>query len=141
MSTVSLVGIRVCIDVDDMDRGVAFYVDGLGLTVGRRFDGKFVELLGAGSPIDLLENPATTKPVPNDTTTTRTYTRHWTPVHLDFVVDDIDAAVARAVAAGATIENAIRTAPYGRIATLADPFGHGFDLLEMNERGYDALVK
>ena len=32
------------------------------------------------------------------------HARHWTPVHLDFVVDDLQAAVANAVAAGATLE-------------------------------------
>jgi hypothetical protein len=30
---------------------------------------------------------------------------------------------------------------YGRIAMLADPFGHGFRLLSFNERGYDALLE
>jgi hypothetical protein len=33
--------------------------------------------------------------------------RHWTPIHLDFVVDDLDAAVERAVSAGATIEREV----------------------------------
>ena len=34
----------------------------------------------------------------------------------------------------------IEEAPYGRIAMLADPFGHGFCMIEMNAKGYDALL-
>ena len=33
-----------------------------------------------------------------------------------------------------------KDAAYGRIAMLADPFGHGFCLLQFNDRGYDALL-
>ena len=70
----------------------------------------------------------------------RRYDRHWTPVHPDVVVDDLDSAVTRAVGAGAVLETAARDAPYGRIAMLADPFGHGFCLVQFNARGYDALL-
>lgn len=71
---------------------------------------------------------------------TRDYRRHWTPVHLDFVVPDLAAALARARDAGATLEGEPRTANWGRIATLADPFGHGFCLLEFRGRGYDEIA-
>jgi 3D-(3,5/4)-trihydroxycyclohexane-1,2-dione acylhydrolase (decyclizing) len=40
------------------------------------------------------------------------------------------AALARAVAAGAVVEAPACEAPYGRIAMLADPFGHGFCLIQ-----------
>ena len=50
--------LRICIDVDDMERAIAFYTEGLGLKLGRRFKNDFVELLGAGSPINLLLNAA-----------------------------------------------------------------------------------
>ena len=66
--------------------------------------------------------------------TRRRYSRHWTPVHPDIVVDDVDAAVERAVAAGAKLEAPAKDAAYGRIAMLADPFGHGFCLLQFNRR-------
>jgi lactoylglutathione lyase len=71
---------------------------------------------------------------------TRDYTRHWTPVHLDFAVDDIDAGVAQAVAAGARIEVPIEQHKYGKIAVLADPFGHGLCLLQFEGRGYDEIA-
>jgi hypothetical protein len=38
------------------------------------------------------------------------------------------------------LEAPARDASYGRIAMLADPFGHGFCLLAFNVQGYDALL-
>jgi hypothetical protein len=67
--------------------------------------------------------------------------RHWTPFHLDVVVAEVDAAIACAVAAGAKVEAPARDTHYGRIAMLADPFGHGFRLLQFSARGYDALLE
>lgn len=131
--------IRICIDVDDIDRAIAFFVEGLGLRIGRRFDRRWAELLGASSPIDLLANAAGTAAA-EGLDARRSYARHWTPVHLDFVVTDMDAAIARATRAGATLERPVRIEPYGKLANLADPFGNGICLLEMNARGYDALL-
>ncbi len=71
-------------------------------------------------------------------TSGRHYDRHWTPVHLDFAVEDIEAAVARVVAAGATVEAQISQHPYGKLAVLADPFGHGFCFLQFEGGSYDA---
>jgi predicted enzyme related to lactoylglutathione lyase len=127
------------IDVPDIARGEAFYCNALGLTVGRRFNRDFVELLGASAAVYLLRKDAGTSigPAGGDS---RRYERHWTPIHPDFVVEDIDRAVERVLAAGAVQEAAIREAPYGKIAMFADPFGHGFCLIEFNEEGYDAIA-
>jgi len=132
--------LRICIDVDDMERAITFYTDGLSLRCGRRFQSGFTELLGAGSPIDLLLNAAGTKPLVGQDAT-RSYQRHWTPVHLDFVVDDIEAAVTRLLAHGAVLEMPVQDRAWGHIAGLADPFGHGIDLLQFTGRGYDELIK
>jgi catechol 2,3-dioxygenase-like lactoylglutathione lyase family enzyme len=132
--------IRVCIDVDDMERAIAFYTQGLGLRLGRRLDNDWVELLGATSPLDLLRNAAGTPPLGDSHPQRRDYGRHWTPVHLDFVVTDIDAAAAHLVAHGARLEQPIQDRRWGRMASLADPFGHGLDLLEFKGRGYDELL-
>ena len=53
---------------------------------------------------------------------------------------DIDTAAARLVALGATLERPIQVRRWGRMANLADPFGHGFDLLEFKGRGYDEML-
>ena len=127
------------IDVEDLARAVAFYTAALGLTVGRRLGPGAVELLGAGAPIYLLEKPAMSAAGPA-TTQSRSYSRHWTPVHLDFVVADIEKALRAAMDAGATLEVATVTNVLGKIAQLADPFGHGFCLIEFVARGYDELV-
>jgi predicted enzyme related to lactoylglutathione lyase len=134
-------GLRVCIDVDDLDHGLAFYTRALGLTVGRRDpEGAWAELLGAPTPLDILAKPPGTAALPRGTRALRDYERHWTPVHLDFVVEDLAAAVRRAVDAGAKVERDAETKPWGAIAILSDPFGHGFCLLEMKGRGYDEVL-
>lgn len=129
----------VNLDVDDIERAVDFYTKGLGLAVGRRFDNGFVELLGAQAPIYLLLKAANSKPF-EAARAERSYARHWTPVHLDFVVQDLDTALERALGAGARLEGAPSEHAYGRLALLADPFGHGFCLLEFRGKGYDELT-
>ncbi|MET4390262.1 putative enzyme related to lactoylglutathione lyase [Bradyrhizobium sp. F1.4.3] len=126
------------IDVPDVETATNFYTAAFGLTVGRRFGTDFVELLGWPAPVYLLTKQAGTLGAGRDR---RRYERHWTPLHIDVVVDDVDAAVERAVRAGAVLEAPARDAPYGRIAMLADPFGHGFCLLAFSHEGYGALVR
>jgi predicted enzyme related to lactoylglutathione lyase len=133
-----MTGLLVNIDVDDIDKAVAFYRDGLGLTVGRRFGTDFVEMLGSTSPIYLLKKPAGSAAFKDGAA--RDYRRHWTPVHLDFEVPDLEAAFERAKKAGARVESEIRTAKWGKIVLLADPFGNGFCLLQFTGRGYDELL-
>ena len=130
----------VNIDVPDIDRGVAFYTQALGLRVGRRLGAGCMELLGAEVPIYLLEKGAGTRIGPADGDTRR-YERHWSPVHLDIVVEGLESAITRAKAAGAIQEADIIDAPYGRLAMFADLFGHGFCLIEFSERGYDAIAE
>src|SRR4051812_10719476 len=108
----------VNLDVDDMDRAVRFYTEGLMLHVGRRFDDGFVELLGAQAPIYLLLNRAGSQPF-GGASHGRDYSRHWTPVHLDFVVPDLDAAIIRAVAASGLLESGPSEHAYGRLARLS----------------------
>ena len=131
--------LRVCIDVDDLDRAIAFYMRALGLRVRRRFESSFAELEGAGTPIDLLAKPAGSAPCPAPGVT-REYRRHWTPVHLDVAVDDLDAALVRARDAGAILEGEVATHPFGRMANLADPLGHGFCLIQFVGRGYGEVI-
>jgi predicted enzyme related to lactoylglutathione lyase len=118
------------IDVDDLDRAVAFYSSGLGFVEQRRlFDNSTAELLAGSSFIYLLAKPADTAPF-RGSSEVRRYSRHWTPVHLDFVVSDLEAAVAQAETAGAKLERPIRSEDAWREAQLSDPFGNGFCLLE-----------
>ena len=129
----------VNIDVDDLGRAETFYRDAFGLAAARRFGDGGVEMVGASSPVYLLRKDAGGA-ANEGTRQTRDYGRHWTPVHLDFVVDDLATAIARAEAAGAVREGDVRTARWGRIATFADPFGNGFCLIEFLNRGYDEIA-
>ena len=130
----------VNIDVDDLEKAIEFYSLAFDLRLSRRlFDDSVAEMTGAGSTIHLILKPAGSAPgasIPQ----ARSYARHWTPVHLDFAVDDIAAAVKRAVRAGATLEGAITPCSWGILATMCDPFGHGFCLVQLSERGYDAVA-
>jgi uncharacterized glyoxalase superfamily protein PhnB len=91
--------------------------------------GAWARLTAAGATIHLQHAPE------------RPYTRHWTPVHLDLLTTALEPAVARATGAGAVLERPIQAAGWGRMANLADPFGHGVCLVEMGPRGYDALIE
>lgn len=129
----------VNIDVDDLGRAERFYCEAFGLRIGRRLGEDAVELVGGPTPIYLLAKAAESFATPRRSQK-RTYERHWTPVHLDFVVEDIDAAVSRALAAGAVLEAPIHAAQWGRLALMADPFGHGFCLVQFTDAGYDSIV-
>src|SRR5262249_31288290 len=129
----------VNIDVDDLAKAIAFYQQTMGLRIGRRFGSLGVEMLGSSSPIFLLAKPAGTR-ASTATNEVRRYARHWTPVHLDFIVPQLESAVRHALDAGATLEDEIETHDWGRIAHLADPFGHGICLIQFLGRGYDEIA-
>ncbi len=124
------------VDVDDLETAIAFYQRGVGLRVGRRlFEGTVVEMLGASSPIYLMEKRPGALASAN-TSQLRDYGRHWTPVHLDFIVDDVAAAARNALAAGAKLEGELQSFRWGRQATMSDPFGHGLCFVQWLGKGY-----
>lgn len=131
--------ILVNIDVPDLEAAIDFYSRAFGLALHRRLGATGAEMLGAPAPIYLLQKAAGT-PAAGAVRQPRDYARHWTPVHLDVVVDDVDDAVARAVAAGARLEDPAVSHDWGRIAHLSDPFGHGICMMQFLGRGYDALA-
>jgi predicted enzyme related to lactoylglutathione lyase len=129
----------VNIDVNDLETAVRFYGAAFGLRVGRRFGALGVEMLGSSAPIYLLVKEAGT-PASDATSQVGSYERHWTPTHLDFVVEDIERAVQTAVQAGARIEKPIAAHKWGKLALMADPFGHGFCFVQFLGRGYDEIA-
>lgn len=130
----------VNIDVDDLEKAVCFYSAAFGLRVGRRFGTFGVEMLGSSAPIYLLAKEEGT-PAADTTLQVRSYGRHWTPNHLDFVVEEIEGAVQEAVQAGARLEKPIATQKWGKLALMADPFGHGFCFVQFLGRGYDEIAE
>jgi predicted enzyme related to lactoylglutathione lyase len=127
------------IDATDLEKAIAFYEQGVGLRLTRRlFGGTVAEMQGASSPVYLLTKGDGT-PFTQHGNQRRDYRRHWTPVHLDFVVPDLDAAVHKALTAGAALEGKQRFA-WGHLATLSDPFGHGLCFVQWIGRGYDEIA-
>ena len=133
-------GLIVNIDVDDLVLAEAFYCAAFGVKPGRRIGWSGVELVGLPAPIWLLLKD-TDHAVAPGRAITRSYARHWTPVHLDVAVEDLASATQRALAAGAIQEGETRHTEWGSIAMFADPFGHGFCLIQFSERGYDAIAE
>ena len=128
------------IEVTAMAHGLDFYCDGLGLMLKRRLSLTWVELDGANLPIFLLADRPPLADL-GSTSVPRSYQRHWTPVHLDFIVVDLDQLVPRLVARGGSLDRDIKVREYGRIANMADPFGNGFDLIEFSGAGYDRVAR
>ena len=124
-----MIGIEICIDVPDLAKGVRFYADAFGFSkIAEPYKGVAV-LAVDGAKITLLEKREQTNPSPH-TQDVRRYDRHWTPVHLDFHVDDVKAALDKAVRAGAVKEQFFEDPKHGSAAFCADPFGNGFCILQ-----------
>ena len=111
---------EICIDVDDVDKAVNFYGRGLGLTVVKH-EPDWAQVKLEEQTFWIMKIPAG-----KQGEISRDYRRHWTPVHLDFAVDDIQAAITRAVAAGGKLEGR----PKPELANFSDPSGNGVDLVQ-----------
>jgi catechol 2,3-dioxygenase-like lactoylglutathione lyase family enzyme len=115
----------VSIDVPLLDDGLRFYRDALGFTEIARPAPTYVILACGNGQIGLMEKPAGSRPA-RGSDDVRRYERHWTPVHIDFHVDDFEAFLARAVNAGAKCEQKFEGGGRPPIAFCSDPFGNGF---------------
>lgn len=125
----------VNIDVPDITKAIHFYTSAMELEFNRLIDDDVAELTGTSFVIYLLKNPPGSKSLDKDQLL-RSYSRHWTPIHIDFVVDDVEAAVRIAVDAGAKQESKCIEWRGSRCITLSDPFGHGFCFIEFNAETY-----
>jgi Glyoxalase-like domain len=99
------------IDVPDLAEAERFDVEAFGLRVGRRLGTDFAEILGWPVPLYLLRKDPGTIGAGNQA---RNYERHWTPIHPDIVVDNLDDAIARAARGGARVEQGPRIVAFGR---------------------------
>ena len=124
-----MISVSISVDVPDMAAGIRFYESAFGFTKAAEPIPDVVVLHTGSTEICLLEKQAGSRPS-TSTEETRHYDRHWTPVHMDFHVDDFDAALARALGAGAKQEQIFRNRAHPAVAFCSDPFGHGFCLIE-----------
>ena len=117
------------IDVPELAPAIEFYSAALGLNLHRIIDDDVAELTGASSVIYLLAKNAGSA-TDSSGAGKRHYSRHWTPVHIDFVVADVVAAADRALRSGAKQESECVEWKESKCITFSDPFGHGFCLIE-----------
>ncbi|MET9312084.1 VOC family protein [Kribbella sp. NPDC003505] len=110
----------VQVPVPSLDEGIRFYVDGLGHRVKWRNDAvgqAGLELPDGDSELVLTEHLS--------------YEPNW-------LVDDVQAAVATFTAAGGTVLSAPADIPVGRVVVVQDPFGNVLVLVDLSKGLYTA---
>ena len=124
-----MAAVSVSVDVPDLLEAVRFYCTAFGFSKSSEPVPGVAVLRAGNTDICLLEKRPGSQ-ASSRTTETRHYERHWTPVHLDIHVEDLSAALSKALDAGATREQVFEDPEHGSVAFCSDPFGHGFCLIE-----------
>ena len=94
--------VKICLDVADLDEAGAFYCQALGCTeVGR--NPRNVRVTAGGIEIYLMLRPEGSMPF-LAATEGRSFARHWTPVHLDFSVEDVGRSTSEITRLGGIVE-------------------------------------
>ena len=112
--------------VDDVDEAVAFYTKQLGFDLLSSAAPAFADVKRGNLRL-LLAGPTSSagRPMPDGR---KPGPGGWNRIH--FIVDDIDAEVARLRDAGATFRNDIVTGPGGKQILLEDPSGNVVELFQ-----------
>ena len=115
----------VTIDVPELEAGLKFYRDAMGLVEVARPLPTYVVLKCGDARIGLVEKQTGTNPA-KGSDDVRRYERHWTPVHIDFHVDDLEGVLSTLYSAGAICEQRFEGGKHPPVAFCSDPFGNGF---------------
>ncbi len=116
---------NISIDVPNLEDGLRFYCRVFGWQEKSRPFPTMAVLDGGNVTICIHEKAAGSHPTP--TGAERGYKRHWTPVHLDLHVPNVDEVLELAIAEGAVVERSFDKPK--AVAFCSDPFGHGFCLI------------
>ena len=128
-----MISVSVSIDVPSLAEGLRFYGAVFGFEmVSEPYPGVAV-LRTEGAQLLLLAKSADTCPCPAPNAARR-YERHWTPVHVDFHIDEFREILQRAIGAGAIQEQLFEIPGRPSVAFCSDPFGHGFCLIEKRKK-------
>jgi predicted enzyme related to lactoylglutathione lyase len=121
--------VHVSIDVPNLELGLRFYCEIFGfIEIARPFPA--MAILDANNvTICMHEKAAGTKSSPLGTAT-RLYDRHWTPVHVDIHVPDLDAVLEKVKSAGGAVEMEFTNQGPMPVGFCSDPFGNGFCVIE-----------
>jgi predicted enzyme related to lactoylglutathione lyase len=117
--------VNLSIDVPDLEAGLRFYGRVFGFVETARPFPTMAVLDANNVSVCLHQKAAGTAPAPGSADTRR-YERHWTPVHIDFHVEDFDRALADIRAEGGLIDTEFRSQGPRPAAFCSDPFGKGF---------------
>ena len=117
--------VHLSIDVPDLDAGLRFYGRVFGFVETARPFPSMAILDAKNLTVCMHAKPAGT-PSSEASTDPRRYDRHWTPVHMDLHVRDLDAVIARVRAEGGAVERVFRDVGPRPAAFCSDPFGNGF---------------
>ena len=112
--------------VDDVQAAIDFYGGHFGFTVRSRAAPAFADVVRGNLRL-LLSGPASSagRPMPDGRVPEP---GGWNRIH--FVVDDLDAEVARLRAAGVRFRNDVVTGPGGRQILIEDPAGNPIELFQ-----------
>jgi len=112
--------------VDDVEAAIAFYTTHFGFTVRSNMAPAFADVVRGPLRI-LLSGPKSSaaRPMPDGR---QPGPGGWNRIH--FIVDDIEADVARLRAAGVRFRNDIISGPGGKQIVLDDPSGNPIELFQ-----------
>ncbi|WP_444927095.1 VOC family protein [Microbulbifer sp. TRSA002] len=97
-----MIKLSVSIDVSNIKQAENFYIEALGCKKLRDQGGMSV-ISVENCDIYLQEKEARSVAVPTETVE-RNYSRHWTPVHIDFLAENVDEIVKRIVKLGESMK-------------------------------------
>jgi catechol 2,3-dioxygenase-like lactoylglutathione lyase family enzyme len=116
--------------VDDVEASIAFYTEMFGFEVLTSFPPAFADVCRGNLRL-LLSGPNSSagRPMADGATPGP---GGWNRIH--FVVDDIEAEIARLRAAGASFRNDVVTGPGGSQVLVQDPSGNLIEIFQPAER-------
>src|SRR3954467_10766484 len=110
--------VRICIDVSNLDAASTFYCEALECTEVGRSAGS-VRLTAGGNDLYLLLRDEGSVPFPV-AIEGRSFARHWTPIHLDFAVEDLARSTAEITRLGGSVEDR-ESGDWGSLTRCVDP--------------------
>ena len=122
-----MIKVSISIDVSDLKKAENFYIEALWCNKIRNQGSNMVVLWTDNVDIYLQKKESWTKPTKLDSII-RDYKRHWTPIHLDFLCDNVDERVKKVINLWWEHEG-WESWEWGSIAYCIDPFGNGFCLI------------
>ena len=123
-TSIATSSVHISIDVPNLEAGLRFYGNVFGFREKARPFPTMAVLDANNLTICMHEKAAGTKSSSGGDA--RRYERHWTPVHVDVHVEDLDAVLEKIRAERGLVETEFRTQGPVPVAFCSDPFGNGF---------------